>query len=257
MIKEIEIRRSVREYKDMMLSDEDFNIVNEAAKDIQPLNQNIRYDVIPIKNGSQFSNAFKLPIGKVKAPHYLLFVSEEKEQYLENIGFIGEQIVLKLTEYGIGTCWLGSIANNKKKIKKLVSVEDGLQPVMIIAFGYPTKELVPVEDRKRKKIDKIFKGKIDKNFISIAKALQAAPSGLNSQPWRVFIQDEEWNYYIEPKKGLLKKIYKNMNKIDAGIGLTHILYEGMKSGYVVNFKYNKIVNEVKEFEYIITISFGR
>ena len=40
------------------------------------------------------------------APLYLLLLSEEKEGWLENAGFVGEQLFLKLIELGLSACWL-------------------------------------------------------------------------------------------------------------------------------------------------------
>ena len=40
------------------------------------------------------------------APLYLMVLSEEKEGWLENAGFVSEQLLLKLTELGISACWL-------------------------------------------------------------------------------------------------------------------------------------------------------
>lgn len=260
MISEIEKRKSVRKYEAKPISKEDMNIVKEAINDVQPIlskMHKVEYNIIIIEDGEKFSDSFKTVIGRVKAPHYLLIVSEEKEDYLENAGFIGEQVVLKLAEKGIGTCWLGSIANKKNKIRKIVKMDDQLTPIIVVAFGYPEEELKPIEKRKRKKLDKIFTGNIEKEFLPIAKALQVAPSALNSQPWRIFINDNVWNFYIKPRKGVLKNPYGHLLKIDAGIGITHILAEGTKKGYIINFSQSKIVNKIENLEYIITIRFGR
>ena len=43
---------------------------------------------------------------KVKAPHYIIITSNKGEDYLQNIGFAMEEVVLKLTTLGIATCWL-------------------------------------------------------------------------------------------------------------------------------------------------------
>ena len=47
--------------------------------------------------------------------YHLAFTSEIEEGHLENIGFIGKEIVFRLTEIGIGTCWLGCEIFNKNR----------------------------------------------------------------------------------------------------------------------------------------------
>ena len=42
----------------------------------------------------------------IEAPHYLVIASEPAPSYLENAGFMGEDLVLKMTELEIETCWI-------------------------------------------------------------------------------------------------------------------------------------------------------
>lgn len=258
MINEINCRKSIRQYKEIPISEEHMKLVKEVINDVQLLHKNTSDSLTEVKiinRGEKFDKVFILPyFGIVKSPHYMLFTSEKNEESYENIGFIGEQIVLKLTELGIGTCWIG-MPLKQKEIVKMFDLKDNTFPIILIAFGYPSEEIKPVNERKRKKMHEIFSGKMHKKYKSIAQALQAAPSAMNKQPWKVIIKNDEWHYYIKKKNGVIKDINNKLNKINAGIGLSHILVEGAKTGNVVKFKKLKTEDNLEGYDYITTINF--
>ncbi|HQK54371.1 MAG TPA: nitroreductase family protein [Sedimentibacter sp.] len=42
----------------------------------------------------------------IEAPHYLIFLSEEKDHYIENAGYRAQDIMLKAWSLGIASCWI-------------------------------------------------------------------------------------------------------------------------------------------------------
>ena len=150
----------------------------------------------------------------IKAPHYLIFSSEENEGYLENIGFIGQQLDLFLPTMGLGACWLGAA-------KPTDGVGDsGLPHVICMGFGRPNEPLFrEVADFKRKPLVDISEGNDPR-----LDAARLAPSGLNSQNW-YFIADEG-KIHCYRKKGVL---FGKMASIDLGIAICHLWLAGTKS----------------------------
>lgn len=72
----------------------------------------------------------------IEAPHYLLISSELKEYYLENAGYIGEDLVMKLTELELESCWI-TIGDSDKAAEQL-SLPKNKKPAALIAFGNAT-----------------------------------------------------------------------------------------------------------------------
>lgn len=72
----------------------------------------------------------------IEAPHYLLISSEPKEYYLENAGYIGEDLVMKLTELELESCWI-TIGDSDKAAEQL-SLPKNKKPAALIAFGNAT-----------------------------------------------------------------------------------------------------------------------
>ena len=83
------------------------------------------------------------------------------EYYQIDLGIAMEHMVLKATELGLGTCWIGWF--NKDKLKKILNIPKKIKVSAMLAIGYPKEE--PSKKRSRKPINKIlFSDKWEKSF---------------------------------------------------------------------------------------------
>lgn len=146
----------------------------------------------------------------------ILLYSENKDNYLQNIGYLGEQLDLYLVSKNIGTLWFGIGKTEEKQI-------DGLNFVIMIAIAKvdsPSKFRKDMYKSKRKELSEIWNGD---NFLDIANIVRFAPSACNTQPWIVDSNEKElkiYRYRKEGKRGIMPKdmvIY--YNQIDIGIFL--------------------------------------
>jgi nitroreductase len=55
-----------------------------------------------------------------------------------DLGIALEHMVLRATEMGLGTCWIGWF--NEKNIKKILHVPRGWKVISLLALGYPHEE---------------------------------------------------------------------------------------------------------------------
>ena len=114
--------------------------------------------------------------------------SEKKDNYLQNIGYLGEQLDLYLVSKNIGTLWFGI---GKVKEKNL----DGLDFVIMIAISKVDSEDKFRKDMfksKRKNLEEIWSGD---HFLNIANIVRFAPSACNTQPWLVESKEKELKVY--------------------------------------------------------------
>ena len=146
----------------------------------------------------------------------ILFYSEKKDNYLQNIGYLGEQLDLYLVSKNIGTLWFGIGKVEQKQL-------DGLDFVIMIAIAKvdsPDKFRKDMYKSKRKELKEIWNGE---DYLDIANIIRFAPSACNTQPWRVDSSASEikvYRYRKEGKRGIMPKdkvIY--YNQIDMGIFL--------------------------------------
>ena len=61
------------------------------------------------------------------APAYITILSDEKDNYLINAGFMAENLVLKLEEMGLSSCFLTS--DDSEMIKKVLLINSDLSTV--------------------------------------------------------------------------------------------------------------------------------
>ena len=163
-------------------------------------------------------------------PQLITIYSEEVEGYLENIGFLFQQMDLYLQTLGLGVCWLGMGRMNPKTTTE---VED-MKFVIMLAFGYPKGDQLrhDLKGFKRKSMEQIT----DKADSRLEPA-RLAPSAVNSQPWYFTHEGDSIHVYCS-KKG---------SRLDAGIALAH-LYVSNESTFRF-FKTENVV-EVPGYAYI-------
>ncbi len=146
----------------------------------------------------------------------LAFYSETKENYLQNIGYLGQMMDLFLVSRNIGTCWYG-IGKARE------TSYEGLDYVIMIAFSKvdnPGKFRRELSKAKRIPLAETWQGEpVD----GVAEIARFAPSACNSQPWRVARSGntlEISRYLKSGKVGIMSpRAAKYMNRIDMGIYL--------------------------------------
>ena len=143
-------------------------------------------------------------------PQVITVYSEEADGYLENVGFLFQQLDLYLQTLGLGVCWLGMGRMNPKNAPEM----EGMKFVIMLAFGYPKGDQLrhDLKGFKRKSMEQIS-GKPDPRL----EPARLAPSSVNSQPW-YFTHEGDSIHVFCTAKG----IAGYMNRIDMGIALAHL-----------------------------------
>ena len=136
----IQVRRSVREFTDKQVSYRDLdNLRNYYLKSVRRLIPEIKTELYffgtatrAALEGAAGYNRFL-----VGAPQYLVLMSEKHKLAHLNGGYIMEDLVLKLTDMDLNTCWL--TFTDSEDIKTSLGIESGMDVVAMIAFGYGAK----------------------------------------------------------------------------------------------------------------------
>ena len=186
----------------------------------------VRWDIVP-------RNQVKC-ICPWTTPQLITIYSEETEGYLENIGFLFQQMDLYLQTLGLGVCWLGMGRMNPKTTTQV----EGMKFVIMLAFGHPKGDQPRhgIKSFKRKSMEQIT-DKADSRL----EVARLAPSAVNSQPWHFTHEGDTVCVYCSQKG----------SRLDAGIALAHL--------YVANsetFRFFKAENvpEVSGYAYIGSVT---
>ena len=124
-------------------------------------------------------------------------------------GFLGEAFALEATGLGLGTCW---VSGTYRKRMLDVRLEDDEIVLCVIAVGVPAPDSVDPSSRKRKPIERIARGydRWSATWRDVARAVQAAPSAMNMQPWQLAL--EEKRFILDGN---------DRSQLDLGIALCH------------------------------------
>ena len=190
---------------DEKITQEELDDINNAFKHFEPLYKDIKVKMRIVKESETTCHR--------KAEYCLLLYSENKDGYLQNIGYIGEQLDLYLVSKNFGTLWFGI---GKVKEKEF----DGLEYVIMIAIRKISDQSKYRKDMfksKRKDVEEIWNGPL---IDGVSDIIRFAPSACNSQPWLVKNKEtlEVYRYKKEGKRGIMPaKAVSFYNRIDIGI----------------------------------------
>lgn len=155
-------------------------------------------------------------------PQILTIYSEEKDGWLENVGFLFQQADLWLQARGLGVCWLGMGQPDRAARNR---APEGMTFAMMLAFGHPQGDALRPEAEiiRRKTLRQIADQPDDR-----LEPARLAPSSINSQPWYFTHNGSGFHVYCL-RQGLLKnKGLGAMNRIDIGICLAHLFVANPK-----------------------------
>ena len=166
-------RRSVRSYDSRPVKEEDIKAICEAAR-LAPSahnSQTWRFVAVternliekicdeamrPVIRNTWMKTAPLLIVGCSKLDFMTNKVGSFVtgiEYYQIDLGIAMEHIVLKATDLGLGTCWIGWF--NEKKVKEILEIPKKIKVLALLTVGYP-KTATIIREKKRKPLEEIL-----------------------------------------------------------------------------------------------------
>ena len=199
----------------------------------------------------------------IEAPHYLIFLSEEKDHYIENAGYRAQDIMLKAWSLGIASCWISF--EDGEEVKEKLGIKSDKKLAALIALGYedahnkvlyenvseynPSKASVKiVEDNTSERLgirDLVFVKewgeKADPDELVNYGLLEGffygilAPSYKNRQPWRFIV--DKGTVVLALKKDIYVTEYEE--KIDTAVIMLYFDAIIESTLYDIRWKFGK------------------
>ena len=199
-------RKSFHIFRDIgSIDSHELQSIEEAYKTFTPLVSDIKtaIKIVPAEETTC----------KRGQEYCILLYSEKKENYLQNIGYIGEQLDLYLASLGIGALWFGIGKPDEPTYNGLDFVI--MNAIAKVADDKFRKDMFK---SKRKPIDEIWNGE---HHREIGKIVRFTPSACNTQPWKVTAEEKSltvYRYKKSGKRGIMPadKV-AHYNRIDIGI----------------------------------------
>ena len=167
------------------------------------------------------------------------------------LGWTTELLVLKATELGLGSCWLGGTFRHGR-FSKAAKLRPGERLAIVIALGLEAEGAREgmirrrVQGGTRKAWPEIFfdgaferpiAGPADLARLSLAptwadalEGLRLSPSASNKQPWALVKTQGGWELYLRRDKGYYPRLARwlgmiDMQTNDMGIAMAHLALE--------------------------------
>jgi nitroreductase len=171
---------------------------------------------------------------------FIVGIIRRGEHDMEDFGCQFEKIILRATDLGLGTCWIGGIFNRSRFADKAGVREDEVLPA-ISPLGYATQKRTVTDSiirwsagsRNRRPWHQLFfhgsfevvltDGAAGRYFDPL-ETVRLGPSASNRQPWRVVKEPgrDIFHLYLRRSKGYDKLIKAvDLQRIDMGIAMSH------------------------------------
>ncbi len=132
-------RQTTRNFKEESVSIEDLMEIEKTFENGKWLIPDIKVALkIVGEKGKLLDGAIGYNGFPIKAPNYVVILSETKDRYLENAGYIGQCLSLKATELGLAACW--QTVRDSDKIKEVFAIKSDFEVVSVIGIGYNNDE---------------------------------------------------------------------------------------------------------------------
>ncbi len=244
----VEERKSVRDYKKTTVPESVIEEILQFSEEADKLIPGIDTELLA-KDKSHVYLQLQETAGyqgiMIEAPHYLIMLSQNREHYIENAGYLGEKIALKALDLGVNTCWI--TFSDSDKIKKRLFLNTDKEIVAIIALGYDANKTRVVNtdsvgDNYSKSQLKIVKNNVstrqkiedlvyikewghnatyeeleNRGLLEALNYARLAPSTMNRQPWRFILDNEKVVLTIRDDEN----IREYDEKIDTGISMLY------------------------------------
>ena len=209
----IEVRHSVRAYKDQPLAEDVARLLEE---EIAKVNQAGHLHVQLIQNEPKAFQGTLAKYGKFRnVTSYLVMAGKKAEDLDERIGYYGEQLVLLAQTLGLNTCWVGL---SYRKIPDTYVLEEGEVIKAYIAIGYGETQGV---NRKSKTVEQVSNTS-DITPSWFKRGVEAAllgPTAVNQQKFSFeYLGMKDDRHQVRAKKGFSLVGYTQM---DLGIAKYH------------------------------------
>lgn len=214
----IDLRRSRRTYLNTPIASDS---INKLKAFIEQYNKQSGLSIQFIEDGSKAFQGLNITYGMFSGVRsFIAIVGKISDELAkEKAGYYGELLVLKATQFGLGTCWVGG-TYNRKQCPCTVKKDEAL--LIIIPVGNVSEKnslkentIYKLVHRHTKALEELYSSDehVPEWFTQGMKAVQKAPSAVNKQP-----------VHFRYEAGTVTAAVNNMDNslpIDLGIAKAH------------------------------------
>jgi len=174
---------------------------------------------------------------------FILGAAIPEGKYLEDFGYLMELIILKVTDLGLGTCWLGGTFT-KSGFSRRIGLAGNEEIPAVTAMGY----IADIEQSKAGLIRRVANSHHRRpwermfwverfgsplmpeqagEYATPLEMVRLGPSASNKQPWQVLRSSDAWHFYLHRTEGYREGFFQrlldlcDLQRLDMGIAMCH------------------------------------
>jgi hypothetical protein len=239
-------RFSCRTYLESPIDETRRKILAEAAESLRagPRGTAVRFRLIASTPADTEALRGLGTYGFVRgAGGFIVGAAAAGEAWLEDYGYVMEELVLLATDLGLGTCWLGG-SFSRSSFSRAIGAEAGERVPAVAALGVvPDPEAARngvirrrVRGDQRLPWESLFSNQRFEEpltpeaagpFSTPLEMVRLAPSASNKQPWRIVREGRSWHFFLQRTPGysggLAGRLLKmeDIQRVDIGIAMCH------------------------------------
>jgi hypothetical protein len=208
-----------------------------------PLGSSVRFGLIAASPGDRASLRRLGTYGFIKgATGFIVGAVRKGPKDLEDYGYLLEQVILRATELGLGTCWLGGTFTRSTFVRRFGGLQRGESMPAVVSLGLigddGTERIREREQGSRRMppaelfFERSFAEPLEVDaaggFAAALEAVRMAPSATNKQPWRIVRSGSAWHFFLRRTRGYGKGSamftvlrIADLQRVDLGIAMCH------------------------------------
>ena len=274
LIEAMRRRVSVRSYTDQLVEQsvkEKIRILLEAHNQ-GPFGNRVRLSLIDLSDMEQAETRHMGTYGFIRgAGLYVAGVVRTGPGAMQDFGYCLEQVIVRITDLGLGTCWLGGTFKRASFAKRLSASNDEVIPA-ISPIGYAREKRTVRErvlrgfvraDQRKPWTELFFEGGWDRplpgeaagEYATALECLRLAPSASNMQPWRIVRSKEPnaFHFFLKRTPGYGKFVKDlDLQLVDMGIAMCHFELAARETGLDGAWKVSEPGFGGSEAEYVVS-----
>ncbi len=242
-------RFSCRSYAREPIPEDLRRTLREAAESAVagPLGSSLRFSLVAAEPGEGAALRGLGTYGFIRNPAaFIIGAVKTGDTYLEDFGFAAESLVLRATDLGLGTCWVGGLFTRSSFARRM-RLPAGERMPAVISVGVIADQQMARRGAMRRLSggerrlpweSLFFEGRFGVPLrreaagqaLAALEMVRLAPSASNKQPWRVLRAGRSWHFFLHrtpgypPGLGRALLGVEDLQRVDIGIAMSH--FEG-------------------------------
>ncbi len=269
----IKKRYSCRTYADRPIEEETLQKLKEIINSLPagPFGGKPRLTLVNADSSSPQEWRKLGTYGVIRNPRlFVVGAIKDAANAMVDYGYCKELLVLRATQLGLGTCWLGGTFSSGS-FARTINLQEGESLPTVAPIGYPALKKALAEKMmrsaagsdKRKPWSELF---FVDNFSTpltpeqagiYAEALEnvrLAPSAANKQPWRILYDTQRnvLHFFIARTFSYKLMGMSSLQDIDLGIAMSHFELTAREQGIRGKWQISESAPEIRSPDYIVS-----